>query len=58
MGWPSGEASIKSIDKKVHNVELLGHKGKLKWSQDAAGLKVTMPAEKPSDYAVTLKIAT
>jgi hypothetical protein len=39
------------------NVELLGHRGKLKWSQDAAGLKVAMPAEKPCDLAMTLKIA-
>jgi alpha-L-fucosidase len=57
MGWPTGETLVKSIDTKVHNVELLGHKGKLKWSQDAAGLKVAMPAEKPCDLAVTLKIA-
>jgi alpha-L-fucosidase len=57
MGWPSGESVVKSVDKKVHNVELLGHKGKLKWSQDEGGLKVQMPAEKPSEYAVTLKIA-
>jgi alpha-L-fucosidase len=57
MGWPAGESVVKSFDKKVRNVELLGHKGKLKWSQDDAGLKVTMPAERPCDYAVTLKIA-
>jgi hypothetical protein len=29
----------------------------LKWSQDEAGLKVAMPQEKPSEYAVALKIA-
>ena len=57
MGWPDGESVVKSIDAKVHNVELLGHKGKLKWSQDESGLKVRMPAEKPCDYAVTLKLA-
>jgi alpha-L-fucosidase len=56
MGWPQ-ESVVKSIDKKVHSVELLGHKGKLKWSQNEAGLKVQMPAEKPCDYAVTLKVA-
>ncbi|HTB12714.1 MAG TPA: alpha-L-fucosidase [Bryobacteraceae bacterium] len=56
MGWPTGERAIKSIDRKVHNVELLGHKGKLKWSQDDAGLRVQMPGEKPCEYAVTLKI--
>lgn len=41
---------------KISNVELLGHHGRLQWSQDGAGLKVSLPAEKPSDYAVTLKI--
>jgi alpha-L-fucosidase len=57
MGWPSGECVVKSMDKKARNVELLGHKGKVKWSQDAAGLKVLMPAERPCDYAIGLKIA-
>jgi alpha-L-fucosidase len=41
----------------VKNVELLGFKGKVKWSQAAAGLTVDMPAEKPCDYAVGLKVA-
>ena len=41
---------------KIRNVELLGHKGKLRWTQDEAGLKVEMPEEKPSDHAVTLKV--
>jgi alpha-L-fucosidase len=57
MGWPNGPVVLKSLSGKVHNVELLGHAGKLKWSQDQAGLKVEVPAKKPSDYAVTLKIA-
>ena len=56
MGWPEKEVVIKQATDKVRNVELLGFKGKLKWSQDEAGLKVQMPAQKPSDYAVTLKI--
>jgi hypothetical protein len=41
---------------KVKNVQLLGFKGKPEWRQDGIGLKVRVPAEKPSDYAVTLKI--
>jgi alpha-L-fucosidase len=63
MGWPSGPLVVKSLGAKselnpgkIHNVELLGHKGKLKWSQEEAGLKVTMPSEKPADYAVTLRV--
>ena len=42
---------------KVKNVELLGFKGKVKWTQDGNGLSVQMPEQKPSDHAVTLKIA-
>jgi alpha-L-fucosidase len=64
MGWSGKEASIASLAiggkyevPKIHNVELLGHKGKLKWTQDAAALKVELPEEKPSDYAVTFKLA-
>jgi hypothetical protein len=38
-------------------VQLLGYAGKLKWKQEADGLKVEMPAEKPCDHAVALKIA-
>jgi len=59
MGWPGGQAVLPSLtDSAVHarNVELLGHKGRVKWSQDANGLTVALPGEKPCDYAVTLKI--
>ena len=64
MGWPGKEASIpalalggKNSVPKIRNVELLGHKAKLKWTQDATTLKVELPAEKPSDHAVAFKIA-
>jgi alpha-L-fucosidase len=64
MGWPDGnEAVVPSLALggklavgKIRNVELLGHKGKVKFTQDASALKVEFPPEKPSDYAVTLKI--
>ena len=62
--WPGAEpVTIKSlatsqpVKGKVKKVELLGHKGKLNWTQDAAAFKVQLPAEKPSDHAVTFKIA-
>jgi len=64
MGWAGKEASVpalamggKNSVPRIRNVELLGHKGKLKWTQDAGALKVELPEEKPSDYAVTLKVA-
>ena len=41
---------------KIASVTMLGHTGKLKFMQDAEGLKVSLPADKPCDYAYTLKI--
>ena len=64
MGWPEKEAVIRPLAPagsfgpvKVRNVELLGFKGKLQWTQEAAGLKVQMPAQKPCDHAICLKVA-
>jgi alpha-L-fucosidase len=70
MSWPGDEAVITSLalspsngfaaDKsppgKIEKVELLGHAGALAFTQDAAGLHVKFPAEKPCDYAYALKI--
>jgi alpha-L-fucosidase len=39
----------------VTEVSLLGYSGKLDWSQDDSGLKVTLPAA-PSEHAVALRI--
>jgi alpha-L-fucosidase len=36
---------------------LLGHSGNLRFTQDAEGLKLTLPADRPCDYAYVLKIA-
>ncbi len=63
MGWPQKAAVVKSLSTKspvttfkVRNVELLGFKGKLKWTQDENGLTVQLPPEKPADHAVCLKV--
>jgi alpha-L-fucosidase len=61
MGWPEKETVIKPLGTnnagmKVVNVALLGFKGKLRWTQEAEGLKVQMPPAKPCDYAIALKI--
>jgi alpha-L-fucosidase len=63
MGWPDKEAAIPTLATggklgvgRIRNVELLGHKGKVTFTQDEGALKVQMPAEKPSEYAITLKI--
>lgn len=64
MGWPDKRATIaplatvgKHVKGRIGNVELLGYSGKLKWTQDAEGLKVELPPEKPSDHAVVLKVS-
>jgi alpha-L-fucosidase len=63
MGWPERRAVIAPLGTKsstdfgkIANVELLGHDGKLKWTQAADGLRIDLPHEKPSDYAVTFKV--
>jgi alpha-L-fucosidase len=63
MGW-ARSARVKSLGAaselepgKIRHVELLGHRAKLAWSQDADALKVQMPPDKPSDHAVALKIS-
>jgi alpha-L-fucosidase len=41
---------------KIASVTMLGHKGDLKFTQEADGLHVMLPADRPCDYAYTLKI--
>ena len=63
MGWPEREAVVAELARggkwdvgKIRRVELLGHRGELKFTQDEAALKVELPPEKPSDHAVCFKI--
>ncbi|MBE3069014.1 MAG: alpha-L-fucosidase [Planctomycetes bacterium] len=63
MGWPAdGKLVIRSLAKfpevtgKITAVSLLGHAGQVKWTHTADGLAVDLPAAKPCDYAVALKI--
>lgn len=64
MGWPEQKVTIKPLAKtsrlspaKINHVKLLGHEGRVKWSQDDQGLTVWMPEQKPCDHAIALKIA-
>ena len=65
LAWPeSRTAQIKTLaanspqlaGRKVTDVSLLGHDGRMEWSQDEQGLTVKLPEKPPSDYAVTLRI--
>ncbi len=42
--------------RKITSVTMLGSAGKLNFSQDAAGLKVDLPATQPCEHAYVLKI--
>ena len=62
LAWPTNDPVVpalgegKGLEGKITKVELLGHKGELEFTQDASGLKVNFPAEKPCDYCYALKI--
>ena len=60
--WPGASALIATLAEgqspagKIKSVTMLGSKGELAFTQDASGLKVTLPATAPCDIAYTLKI--
>lgn len=58
LAWPTdGKLLVKSLaGQKVKRVEMLGHKGKLKFEATPAGLLVLLPAKAPNHFAVTLKL--
>ena len=63
MGWPGKEAAIPALSttspqrvRKILKVELLGHRGKLDFVQDAEALRVTLPEKRPCEYAVAFKV--
>ena len=63
LAWPGETLTIKSLatgselaPAQIGSVTLLGNDGALAWTRDAEGLKVTMPAEKPCDFAYVVKI--
>ncbi len=63
--WPeSRRAMVKSLannspqvaGRKVTDVSLLGHGGRLDWSQTDAGLVVKLPDQAPGEHAFTLRV--
>jgi alpha-L-fucosidase len=57
--WPGAEAVVTSLPNaagKIETVTMLGSDGNLEFTQDAAGLKVKLPAAAPCKYAYVLKI--
>ncbi len=59
LSWPADGVLISSLPisaGKVSGVSLLGYNGAIAFTQDDKGLKISLPAEKPSEFAWTLKI--
>lgn len=63
MGWPAdGKVVIRSLARspgvtgKIAHISLLGSKDRVKWTEDGEGVTVSLPAQKPCDYAIALKI--
>ncbi len=64
LGWPTdGQMIIRSLaltddssQNHIKRIQLLGHKGRLKFTQTRDGLVVQLPAEKLSDLTCSLKI--
>jgi len=64
LGWPEeNKLTIRALGKtadaeqnKIKRVELLGYKGKLKFTQTAEGLTVELPAKPLSNLTCSLKI--
>ncbi len=60
LGWPGdGKLNIQTLNSsagKISSLSLLGSNESLRWSQDERSLSVSLPAEKPCDFAVALKV--
>jgi alpha-L-fucosidase len=61
MGWPEKDATMPALGTqagagKIRDVSLLGFKGKVSWKQEAGGLRIQLPAEKPCEHAIVFKV--
>ena len=60
LGWPEdGKVVVRSLAApagKVRSISLLGHDGKVEWSQTDEALVVTVPVQPVSTYTCALKI--
>jgi alpha-L-fucosidase len=63
LGWPGEQARLTALGSgssvpsdRILGIEMLGHPGKLRWRQDAAGLHVMLPEAPPCEHAQVLKL--
>ncbi len=65
LDWPeNGRLTLKSLSRgsrltsrEIETVQLLGSKANLKWTRNADGLTIELPAQKPCDFAFAFKIS-
>jgi alpha-L-fucosidase len=63
LGWPEDRklvirslARLPGVEAKISRVQLLGSAADVKWTETPGGLQVELPAQKPCDYAIALKV--
>ena len=63
LDWPQGEFNIKALGSdgklypgEIKNISLIGSNEKVTWAHNPQSLSVTLPAEKPCEFAYVLKI--
>jgi alpha-L-fucosidase len=62
LGWPQDSRLVihslaeSAYPKSVQRIELLGAKGPLQFTRESSGLAITLPPDKPNEYAYTFKI--
>lgn len=63
LEWGEGSITVKSLtpdvigDSQILNVEMLGSSEKIEWEVTDEGLKLSLPAEKPCDFAHVFRIS-
>ncbi|MFL6063982.1 MAG: alpha-L-fucosidase [Friedmanniella sp.] len=64
LDWPADDRlRITSLGRssglvrgEIAGVEVLGHGGEIAWSRELDGLQVQLPAERPSEFGVTVRV--
>jgi alpha-L-fucosidase len=62
LGWPDGGKLViktlaeSSYEKPIQRVELLGASSPLRFTRDRNGLAISLPPDKPNDYAYCFRI--
>ncbi|WP_436714476.1 alpha-L-fucosidase [Roseiconus lacunae] len=63
LDWPEAQqVTIKTLTDsnphlpKISSIELLGSDAEISWTRDSNGLHIKLPADRPCDYAYTLKL--